>query len=105
MTAHSRFAVFSLVSTVVYVLAYNFGWQAFRYYPLLNRITLDPLPAKESGPTMMYYGWMATALIAGLVAAAIVPNKIAAKLPSAVAWVVPLLLVAFTLVYEKHWFL
>ena len=54
---------------------------------------------------MMYYGWIATAAIAGLVVAAIVPNKIAAKLPSAVAWVVPLLLIAFTLVYEKHWFL
>ena len=105
MTAHARFAVFSLVSTVVYVLAYNFGWQAFRYYPLLNRVSLDPLPAKESGPAMMYYGWMATAAIAGLVVALIVPPKYAAKLPSAVAWVVPLLLVAFTLVYEKHWFL
>ena len=104
MTAHARFAVFSLVSTVVYVLAYNFGWQAFRFYPLLTKVSLDPLPAKESGPAMMYYGWMATALIAGLIVAAIVPNKIAAKLPSAVAWVVPLLLVAFTLVYEKHWF-
>ncbi|HEX4506044.1 MAG TPA: hypothetical protein VH722_09965 [Alphaproteobacteria bacterium] len=105
MTMHARFAVFSLVATVVYVLAYNFGWQAFAYYPLLNRISLDKLPAKEAGPAMMYYGWMTTALIAGLVVAAIVPNKIAAKLPAAVAWVVPLLLVAFTLVYEKHWFL
>jgi len=105
MSIHSRFAVFSLVSTVVYVLAYNFGWQAFRYYPLLNQVSIDALPAKTSGPTMMYYGWMGTALIAGLIVAAIVPNKIAAKLPPAVAWVVPLLLVAFTLVYEKHWFL
>ena len=94
MNAHARYAVFSLVSTVVYVLAYNFGWQAFRYYPLLNRVSLDPLPAKESGPAMMYYGWMATAAIAGLVVALIVPPKYAAKLPSAVAWVVPLLLVA-----------
>ena len=105
MTAHSRYAVFTLVATVVYVLAYNFGWQAFRFYPALNRVSLDPLPAKESGPTMMYYGWIATALIAGLVVALIVPPKYAAKLPAAVAWVVPLLLVAFTLVYEKHWFL
>jgi hypothetical protein len=105
MIAQSRYAVFSLVSTVVYVLAYNFNWQAFRYYPLLNQFSIDPLPAKSSGPAMLYYGWMATALIAGLTVAAIVPPKYAAKLPPAVAWVVPLLLVAFTLVYEKHWFL
>jgi hypothetical protein len=105
MIAHARFTTFTLVSTIVYVLAYNFGWQAFRYYPLLNRVSLDALPAKSSGPAMMYYGWMGTALIAGVVAAAIVPPKYAAKLPAALAWVVPLLLVAFTLVYEKHWFL
>jgi len=105
MTAHARLAVFSLVATVAYVLAYNFNWALFRYYPLLNQVSLEALPAKTSGPTMMYYGWIATALIAGLIAALIVPNKIAAKLPSSVAWVVPLLLVAFTLVYEKHWFL
>lgn len=104
-TAYARYAVFSLVATVVYVLAYNFGWQLFRYYPALNRVSLDPLPAKEFGPTMMYYGWIGTALIAGLVVALIVPSEYAAKLPPAVAWAVPLLLVAFTLVYEKHWFL
>ena len=105
MTAHARYAVFTLVATVAYVLAYNFNWALFRYYPLLNKVSLEALPAKTSGPTMMYYGWMATAAIAGLIAALIVPSKIAAKLPSSVAWVVPLLLVAFTLVYEKHWFL
>jgi hypothetical protein len=105
MTQQSRFAVFSLVSAVVYVLAYNFGWQLFRYYPLLNKVTIAALPAKESGPTMMYYGWFGTAALAGLAAALIVPAKYAAKLPSAVAWIVPLALVAFTLVYEKHWFL
>ena len=105
MTHHARLAVFSLVSTIIYVLAYNFGWQLFRYYPLLNRVSLDALPAKASGPVMMYYGWMGTAALAGLAVALIVPNRFAAKVPSAVGWIVPLLLVAFTLVYEKHWFL
>ena len=105
MTQHARLAIFSLVSATVYVLAYNFGWQAFRYYPLLNRFSIEALPPKPSGPTMMYYGWMATAAIAGLFVALIVPNKYAAKVPSATGWIVPLLLIAFTLVYEKHWFL
>ena len=104
MTQSSRFAVFSMISTITYVLAYNFGWQMFRYYPLVKQVTLDALP-KAAGPAMMYYGWMATAALAGLVVALIVPPKFAARLPSAVAWVVPLLLAAFTLVYEKHWFL
>src|SRR5258707_15368703 len=102
MTQHARLAVFSLVSTIVYVLAYNFGWQLFRYYPLLNKITLDPLPAKESGPTMMYYGWIGTAALAGLVAALVVPPKYAAKLPSAVCWGGPLLLGALTPILLTH---
>ena len=105
MTQHARFAVFSLVATLVYVLAYNFGWQLFRYYPLLNQVSIAALPAKASGPTMMYYGWIGTATLAGLAVALIVPAKIAARLPPATGWIVPLLLVAFTLVYEKHWFL
>jgi hypothetical protein len=105
MRQHARFSVFSLVSATVYVLAYNFGWQLFRYYPLLNRITIDALPAKASGPAMMYYGWMGTAALGGLGAALIVPSRIAAKIPSATGWLVPLVLIAFTLVYEKHWFL
>ncbi len=104
MTAHARLAVFSLVSAVVYVLAYNFGWQLFRYYPLVNQVTLQAL-SKTAGPAMMYYGWLSTATLAGLAAALVVPNRLAARLPSATAWIVPLLLVAFTLVYEKHWFL
>ena len=104
MTAHARLAVFTLVASVVYVLAYNFGWQLFRYYPLVNQVTLDPL-TKTAGPAMMYYGWLSTAALAGLAVALIVPSRFAARLPSATAWIVPLLLVAFTLVYEKHWFL
>jgi hypothetical protein len=116
MIAAYRYTVFSLVSTIVYVIAYYTPkpqLQAFRYYPLLNKISLDALPAKESGPAMLYYGWMATALIAGLVVALIVevilrligPAKITVKPPAFLGWVVPLLLVAATLIYEKHWFL
>jgi hypothetical protein len=116
MIAYYRCVVFSLVSTVVYVIAFYTAkpqLQAFRYYPLLNRISLDALPAKESGPAMLYYGWMTTALIAGLVVTLIVevilrligPSNITVKPPAALSWVVPLLLVVFTLVYEKHWFL
>jgi hypothetical protein len=54
---------------------------------------------------MMYYGWISTAALAGLAAAIVTPNRLAARLPSSVAWIVPLALIAFTLVYEKHWFL
>jgi hypothetical protein len=104
MKSHARFAVFSLVSSVIYVLAYDFNWPMFRYYPLVRQWTLDPLP-KVAGPAMLYYGWLATAALVGLAVAIIVPNRFAARLPPNAAWVIPLALIAFTLVYEKHWFL
>ena len=97
MTKHAKFAVFTLVASVVYVMAYNFGWQLFRYYPLINKVTLAAEP-KTSGPAMMYYGWISTAALAGLAAALVVPNRFAARLPSSIAWIVPLALIAFTLV-------
>src|SRR5579862_9412677 len=104
MTRHSSFAVFSIVATIVYALAYNFGWQLFRYYPLVYEFRLGPQP-KEAGPAMMYYGWIATAAIAGLVAALVVPKSWAARLWSGWSWLVPLATVLFTLYYEKHWFI
>ena len=103
MSKYSSFLVFSIVASVVYVLAYDFGWQLFRYYPLVKEFHLDAQP-KSAGPAMMYYGWMATAAIAGLVVAAIVPKRLAARLWSGLAWAVPVALIAFTLFYEKHWF-
>ena len=98
--------VFALVGAIAYVLTYTFNWPAFAYYPLLNHFSLDrALPAKTSGPSMLYYGWIVTAAAAALIAALIVPRSIAAKLPASLGWVVPLLLMIYTLIYDRHWFL
>jgi hypothetical protein len=106
MTRQNSLIVFALVGAIGYVLAYTFNWPAFAYYPLLNHFSLDrALPAKASGPAMLYYGWIVTAAAAGLIAALIVPRSIAAKLPASLGWIVPLLLMLYTLAYDRHWFL
>jgi hypothetical protein len=106
MTRQGSFVVFSLVGAIGYVLAYTFNWPAFAYYPLLNEFHLDrALPAKTSGPSMLYYGWIITAAAAALVLALLIPRGIAAKLPARLAWIVPLVLIVYTFAYDRHWFL
>ena len=76
MTMGSRWITFALVGAIGYMVAVTFNWPAFAYYPLLNHFSLDlKMPAKTSGPGMMYYGW-----------------------------IVPLILIVYTFIYCGHWF-
>jgi hypothetical protein len=105
MTMGSRWITFALVGAIGYMLAVTFNWPAFAYYPLLNHFSLDlKLPAKTSGPSMLYYGWIVTAAAAALALAFVVPKSIAAKIPSALGWIVPLILIVYTFIYCGHWF-
>jgi len=105
MTQNARWTVFALTGAVVYMLAVTFNWPAFAYYPLLNHFSLDrALPAKTSGPSMLYYGWIVTAAAAAAVLALVVPKSLAAKIPPAAGWIVPLLLIVYTFIYCGHWF-
>ena len=106
MSKQSALTVFALAGAIGYVLAFTFNWPAFAYYPLLNHFDLDrALPAKTSGPSMLYYGWIVTAAVAALVLAFLVPRAIGAKLPASLGWIVPLVLILYTFVYTRHWFL
>jgi hypothetical protein len=106
MTKQSALTVFALVGAITYMLAVTFNWPAFAYYPLLNHFDLDrALPAKTSGPSMLYYGWIVTAAAAAVILALLVPRSIGNKLPAALGWIVPLVLIVYTLIYDRHWFL
>jgi hypothetical protein len=106
MTKQSALTVFALVGAITYMLAVTFNWPAFAYYPLLNHFSLDrALPAKTSGPSMLYYGWIVTAAAAALVLALLVPRAIGRKLPVALGWIVPLVLIVYTFIYDRNWFL
>jgi hypothetical protein len=105
MTQGSRWITFAYVAAIGYMLAVTFNWPAFAYYPLLNHFDLDlKLPAKTNGPVMLYYGWIVTSAAAGLVLAFAVPKSLTAKIPPALAWIVPLLLVIYSFIYCAHWF-
>ncbi len=95
MTPRSRFPAFAVTFAAVYAAVYYFALiynlALFSYGPALGQWTLFNHPA-AAGPTMYWYGWMATAAIAGGVAglvACLLPANIGGRLWSGFAWLVP----------------
>jgi hypothetical protein len=60
----------------------------------------------DEGPAMYWYGWIATsalgALVLGLVAA-LLPQNVGRKIPSALAWIVPVVLLP-VLIYSLKFY-
>jgi hypothetical protein len=83
---------FAAVFSVVYVLAVENNWALFSYAPATG--TFAPLRTPASaGPTMFWYGWIATAaIVAGAVAglASLVPESVAKLVWPGFAWAVPI---------------
>jgi hypothetical protein len=89
---------FAAVFSVVYVLAVENNWALFSYAPATG--TFTPLvTAAATGPTVYWYGWIATAAIAaGAVAgpASFVPELVAKWVWPGLSWAIPIaVLVAF----------
>ena len=106
----ARFRTFALVFGVFfgifYVVCDMAALPLFTYHPGTGRI--DPGYARarpDEGPAMYWYGWIATsalgAAIAGLVAA-LLPEKIAGKIPLALTWIVPIALLPVYWVLWKN---
>ena len=104
MKTQPRAMIFSLVASLTYTLAYYFDWSLFQYYLAVNRFHFSPQGA-EAGPPILWYGWLATACLAGALAALIVPKRLAARLSPDLLWLVPAVLIVAALMYEKRWFM
>ncbi len=107
----SRFCTFALVFgisfAILYVVCDMAALPMFTYHPGTDRI--DPgfaPPRRDEGPAMYWYGWIATsalgASILGLLAA-LLPEKIRGKIPLALAWVVPVMLLP-VLIYSLKFY-
>jgi hypothetical protein len=103
MTGGGRLMLFSQVSMVTYTLAYYFNWALFRLYPASGDIEWLR-PSQAAGVSISWYGWIALAVVAGALAAALTPGHLVQRIPAPAAWLVPVLLLAATLLYEKRWF-
>lgn len=96
MKNHSRFAVFAVTFAAVYAAVYYVvltnNWPLFSYGPALGEWTLFNHAASD-GPTMYWYGWIATTAIVAAAAAlvvALLPGNPGRRLWSGLAWLVPL---------------
>jgi hypothetical protein len=100
MSTRSRFGVFSITfaavySAVYYVVLVN-NWPLFSYGPAVGQWTLFNHSA-SAGPTMYWYGWIATSAIVGTIAGLIVsylPAGVSGRVWSGLAYLVPLCSIA-----------
>ena len=110
----SRFGAFALVFgicfAILYVVCDMAALPMFTYHPGTGRIDLGFARAvRDEGPAMYWYGWLATsalgaAILGGL--AALLPGQIRSKIPLALAWVVPAVLLPvliYSLMFYWRW--
>jgi hypothetical protein len=109
--ASSRFGTFALVFgisfAVLYVVCDMASLPMFTYHPGTERFDLGfAPPRRDEGPAMYWYGWIANsalgASILGLAAAAL-PEKIRGKIPFALAWIAPVVLLP-VLIYSLKFY-
>lgn len=103
MRDRSRLLVFSLTASTGYTLAYYFNWPLLIYYPVVNELHLVR-QGRADGLPIFYYGWLATAVVIGAVAACLTPRRWAQRLPFDLSWIVPVVMIVAALTYEKRWF-
>jgi hypothetical protein len=97
---------FTIVYAVLYALSFPYDLQLFMYYPATGEFSWTALPA-TSGPPINWYGWMATAAIGGLIAAALaclLPERWSARLAS-LSWIAPLAAMVVLTYLARHWFI
>jgi hypothetical protein len=87
----------------------SFSWPLFTYFPAVDQWSWGLVPGSDDlGPPMWWYGWIAAAILVGLVFAAVamlLPEKATAKLWSVAIWVVPVAMFVFLLNWELSWFI
>jgi len=87
----------------------SFSWPLFTYFPAVDQWAWGLVPGSDDlGPPMWWYGWIAAAVLVGLVFAAVamlIPEKTTEKLWSKAIFVVPLVMFVFLLNWEMSWFI
>ena len=99
--------VFAIATPIVYVACEMQNWPLFTYHPGTNRVDLFRAAAvKDQGPAMYWYGWTATTLIVSAAAgilATLLPERLTARIPLSLVWIVPVLSVP-VLIYALKFF-
>jgi hypothetical protein len=84
--------VFAPAYAILYTLAVFNNWALFTYAPATGEFGPLLTPATV-GPSMYWYGWIATAALGGGALAglcAFLPERVTQRLPACIAWAVPI---------------
>jgi hypothetical protein len=95
---------FTVVSGLAYAAIIYFNWPMFRYYPLVKLFSLTDIPGQANGPAMLWYGWIAWSVVAGLVGGLILRPRLMDKVPNLIYWLVPFVMFAAGFYREQDWF-
>lgn len=109
-----RFKIFALVFAITfpawYVLSDMARLPLFTYHPGTGIFEWGWVKARrDEGPAMYWYGWLATSALASTVLgslASVLPLRLTEKIPMALAWIVPVLLMpvlVYSLKYYWRW--
>ena len=98
----ARLVIFSIMFGVFYLLAFYYDLALFRYYPEVGQFHV--LRNDGLGVVILWYGWIATATLASAAIALAVPRSAAERLWPGWAWIIPTVVVAGMLIYERRWF-
>ncbi len=107
----SRIGTFSLVFgvsfAILYVVCDMGAFPMFTYHPGPDRFDIGfTPPRRDEGPAMYWYGWIANSAVGALalgVLAALLPEKIRIKIPLALAWIAPVVLLP-VLIYSLKFY-
>lgn len=79
--------VFGITYCIAYIAVLSKDAALFRYYPQTRQFSWGWAPLSDVGPGMAWYGLMASAAVAGIVLALILPHeKIALALRNRLWW-------------------
>jgi hypothetical protein len=111
MNGHGRFTTFTVTFAaafaIVYYFAVAYNWALFSYGPAIGQWTLLAQDA-SSGPTMYWYGWIATSALGAAGVAALVaflPRRLTHWLWPGFAWFVPVVSIAAFVYLLRGYFL
>lgn len=107
----SRWSSFALVFGVSFAILYTICDMAalplFTYHPGTDRIDAGFAKARpDEGPAMYWYGWIASSALGATVLgalAALLPASLRQKIPPALAWIVPVVLLPVLLYSLKFY--
>ena len=98
---------FGVAFAILYVICDMTALPLFTYHPGTGRIDPGFVRARpDEGPAMYWYGWIASSAIGAFVAgivATLLPEKLTARIPPALAWIVPIVLLPI-LIYSLKFY-